>query len=267
MSATRSAPDVRAARSSSTRWPTRTRAPCTTASSSPAPTRTRSAAGAQFADYHMLRLYFENPSPLGTGVVWTPAQWAPSRAALTRSTRSSPTRGSSRAPMNPVGACVPVEQGLRPADQPGGVRCSILDSMINVLGPRPGVGGPPGKRAGHGFGGSRSATRASSTASGTQQGLITAAQFVDLNATIGGARHRPQPDAGAARRRRPRGRQRLPQRPDQRDDNITGVAIVDHAGPDPGAAHDYAHTWWIRDRIDRAQGHTATRSSGSGRRR
>jgi hypothetical protein len=36
--------------------------------------------------------------------------------------------------------------------------------------------------------------------------------------------------------------------------NIGGVAIIDHAGPDPGAAHDYAHTWWVRDRIDRALG-------------
>ena len=36
---------------------------------------------------------------------------------------------------------------------------------------------------------------------------------------------------------------------------MSGVAIIDHAGPDPGIAHDYAHTWWIRDRLDRAQGH------------
>jgi Tannase-like family of unknown function (DUF6351) len=36
--------------------------------------------------------------------------------------------------------------------------------------------------------------------------------------------------------------------------HISGVAIIDHAGPDPGVAHDYAHTWWIRDRLDRAQG-------------
>src|SRR5215211_1289183 len=37
-------------------------------------------------------------------------------------------------------------------------------------------------------------------------------------------------------------------------EHMRGVAIIDHAGPDPGAAHDYAHTWWIRDRLDRAQG-------------
>ena len=40
-------------------------------------------------------------------------------------------------------------------------------------------------------------------------------------------------------------------------EHMSGVAIIDHAGPDPGAAHDYAHTWWIRDRLDRAQGNHA----------
>src|SRR3954467_14544398 len=37
--------------------------------------------------------------------------------------------------------------------------------------------------------------------------------------------------------------------------HMAGVANIAHTGPDPGAAHDYAHTWWIRDRLDRAQGH------------
>ena len=30
--------------------------------------------GAQFADYHLLRRYFEDPSKLGPGVVWPPAR-------------------------------------------------------------------------------------------------------------------------------------------------------------------------------------------------
>lgn len=33
-------------------------------------------AGAQFADYHLMRLYFENPARWGTGVVWSPTQMA-----------------------------------------------------------------------------------------------------------------------------------------------------------------------------------------------
>jgi hypothetical protein len=31
--------------------------------------------------------------------------------------------------------------------------------------------------------------------------------------------------------------------------------MIDAAGPDPGAAHDTVHTWRLRNRLQRAQGH------------
>src|SRR6202008_261324 len=31
---------------------------------------------AEFYDYHMLNLYFDNPRAWGTGIAWAPAQWA-----------------------------------------------------------------------------------------------------------------------------------------------------------------------------------------------
>jgi len=75
--------------------------------------------GAQFADYHLLRLYFENPARWGTGIVWPPVQWDSSRAAPIRSTRSSPTRPLFKSATNPVGSCVPAGQGYDPQANPG----------------------------------------------------------------------------------------------------------------------------------------------------
>jgi hypothetical protein len=86
-------------------------------------------------------------------------------------------------------------------------------------------------------------------------GQITPSQFVDLNAAIGGGDIdlRPTPerlpgDDGAVANAYRTGLI-------NEMTNISNVAIIDHAGPDPAIAHDYAHTWWIRDRLDRAQGH------------
>jgi hypothetical protein len=158
---------------------------------------------------------------------------------------------------NPVGDCVPADQAYNPRSRPAGVRCSILDSMVNVLGPRPrGVWSDMEKRAGRGFAGQPFGN------AGIQYGLqaleghlITPAQFVDLNAAIGGGDIdlNPTPqrlagdDAAIANAYRTGLINEMT--------HISGVAIIDHAGPDPGLAHDYAHTWWIRDRLDRAQGH------------
>jgi hypothetical protein len=89
-----------------------------------------------------------------------------------------------------------------------------------------------------------------------EQGLITADQFIDLNAKIGGLNI----DGGW----RPA---RIPGDPGalhaayrsgliNEANNMGDVAIIDAAGPDPGIAHDYVHTWWMRDRIERALGGT-----------
>jgi len=42
-------------------------------------------------------------------------------------------------------------------------------------------------------------------------------------------------------------------------DNMSQVAMINHGGPDPGIAHDYAHAFWMDDRLQRAQGHTDNR--------
>jgi hypothetical protein len=213
-------------------------------------------AGAQFADYHLLRLYFENPSHWGAGVLWPPVQWGPVEGRPDPVNAIVADEELFKGATNPVGDCVPADQAYDPQSNPGGVRCSILDYMVNVLGPRPpSAWSDMERRAGHGFAGQPFGN------SGIQYGLqaleqhlITPAQFVDLNSAVGGGDIDLNPSAarlagddGAVANAYRSGLINEMQ-------HMRGVAIIDHAGPDPGAAHDYAHTWWIRDRLDRAQG-------------
>jgi len=38
--------------------------------------------------------------------------------------------------------------------------------------------------------------------------------------------------------------------------HVEAVAIINFGGPDPGIAHDYAHAFWVEDRMRRSQGGT-----------
>jgi hypothetical protein len=213
-------------------------------------------AGSQFADYNMLRHYFENPQGWGTGVVWTPSQWAAVEGRPDPVNAIVADEGLFKAAVNPVGDCVSPAKAYNPSSNPGGVRCSILDYMKTLLGPRAkGVWTAQEKKAGRGFAGvpfSNAGIQYGLQA--LQQGLITAEQFVDLNEKIGGldldAQHSAERMAGDNVAVANSYRTGLV----DEADNLDTVAIIDHAGPDPGAAHDYAHTWWVRDRIDKAHG-------------
>jgi hypothetical protein len=213
-------------------------------------------AGAQFADYHLLRLYFENPSHWGTGIFWPPVQWGPVEGRPDPVNAIVADEELFKGATNPVGDCVAAAQAYNPQTNPGGVRCSILDYMINILGPRPpAVWSDMERRAGHGFAGQPFGNDGIQYGLQTlAQHLITPAQFVDLNTAVGGGNIdlNPSPariagDDGAVANAYRSGVINEMQ-------HMRGVAIIDHAGPDPGAAHDYAHTWWIRDRLDRSQG-------------
>jgi hypothetical protein len=216
-------------------------------------------AGAQFADYHLLRAYFENPSKWGSGIVWPPVQWGLVEGRPDPVNAIVADEELFKGATNPVGDCVPPAQAYDPQRNPGGVRCSILDAMINVLGPRPpSAWSDMEKRAGHGFAGQPFGnTGIQYGLQALEQHLITPAQFVDLNASIGGGdidlnptpQRLPGDDGAVANAYRAGLINEM--------DHMSGVAIIDHAGPDPGIAHDYAHTWWIRDRLDRAQGNHA----------
>ncbi|HET8535567.1 MAG TPA: DUF6351 family protein [Solirubrobacteraceae bacterium] len=216
-------------------------------------------AGAQFADYHLLRGYFEDPSRWGSGVLWPPVQWGPVEGRPDPVNAITADEGLFKGATNPVGDCVPADKAYNPQTNPGGVRCSILDYMINILGPRPqSVWSDMERRVGHGFAGQPFGNVGIQYGLSTlQQGLITPQQFADLNANLGGGdvdlnltpTRINGDDTAVANAYRSGLINEM--------EHMRGVAIIDHAGPDPGAAHDYAHTWWIRDRLDRSQGNHA----------
>jgi hypothetical protein len=226
-------------------------------------------AGAQFADYHLLRLYFEHPDRWSDGVVWSPTQMAQVEGHASHVNAVTADEGLFKDAINPENACpgtkdpVPGDPGTRYDSEtnPGGVRCSILDMMLNPLGPRPESDWTDEeKAAGHGFAGVPFANVGVQYGLGAlKQGLITPAQFVDLNVKVGGLDLNADPSS-----------QRIEGDPlaianvyrtglVNEANHLDEVAMINHGGPDPGAAHDYAHAFWTEERLQRDQGHTDNR--------
>lgn len=226
-------------------------------------------AGAQFADYHLLRLYFEDPTRWAPGVVWSPTQWAAVEGHVSHVNAVVADEGLFKEALNPEAECpgtlAPVAGDVSTRydseTNPGGVRCSVLDLLANQLGRRPAsVWGPQEKEVGHGFGGIPFANTGVVYGLGAlRDGVITPAQLVDLNVKIGGLDVDSQPVAD-----------RIAGDPASianayrtglvnEATNLSQVAIINHGGPDPGIAHDYAHAFWTEDRLQRAQGHTDNR--------
>ncbi len=226
-------------------------------------------AGAQFADYHLLRMYFEDPSRWGDGVVWSPTQMAQVEGHLTHMNAVVADEGLFKAALNPENACsgtadtVPGDPSTRydSDTNPAGVRCSVLDIMVNLLGRRPQSDwSTQEQQAGFGFAGIPFAnTGVQYGLDALKQGLITPAQFVDLNAKVGGldinADFVEQRIVGDEASIANAYRTGLVNEANHLDE----VAIINHGGPDPGIAHDYAHAFWTEERLQRDQGHTDNR--------
>lgn len=226
-------------------------------------------AGAQFADYHLMRLYFEDPSRWAPGVVWSPTQMADVEGHISIINSVAADEGLFKEALNPESECsgtkppVAGDRSTRYDSEinPGGVRCSVLDIMINAIGPRPeSVWSPQEKAADRGFGGIPFAN------TGIQYGLealkagrITTAQFIDLNTKVGGLdvdsqliEDRTAGDLASVRRAYRTGLV-------NEATNLDQVAMLNFGGPDPGIAHDYAHAFWTEERLLRDQGHTDNR--------
>ncbi len=226
-------------------------------------------AGAQFADYHLMRLYFEDPTRWAPGVVWTPMQMAAVEGHLSHVNAVVADEGLFKAALDPENACsgtvdpVAGDESTRYDSEtnPGGVRCSVLDIMGNLLGPRPASAWSEQEQAvGHGFAGVPFAnTGVQFGLAQVRSGLITPAQFVDLNTRLGGLDVDSQPTeqriegdpASIARGYRTGLINEMT--------NLDEVAIINHGGPDPGIAHDYAHAFWTEERLLADQGHTDNR--------
>lgn len=226
-------------------------------------------AGAQFADYHLLRLYFEDPSRWGPGVAWLPTQMAQVEGHLSHLNAVVADEGLFKAALNPEQDCSGTTDPVAgdpttrydSETNPGGVRCSVLDLLVNQLGPRPeSVWSAQEKAAGRGFGGIPfSNTGVLYGLSALESGAITPAQFVDLNAEVGGldvdSGLVPERIAGDPASIARAYRTGLINEADHLDE----VAMINHGGPDPGIAHDYAHAFWTQERLQADQGHTDNR--------
>jgi hypothetical protein len=215
--------------------------------------------GQQLVDYHLVRSYVESPSKWGTGVVWTPAQIAaieghPNHVnSVVFDTVYWTSLGE------PADGCpgVPAEQNYNAQSNPGGVRCTLADYMINVMGPRPQASWIDAeKKVGHGFAGLPLDNVGVQYGLGAlEKGQITPEQFVDLNAKIGGGNIDIVPTAERLRADEPALRNAYLSGAVNSANNLDRVAIIDLRGPDPGAFHDVYRSWATRARLERDQGH------------
>lgn len=215
--------------------------------------------GAQAYDYHMLRRYFEQPDRWGPGIVWLPTQWSAVEGHILPVNAIVMDEGLFKRAVDPKAGCGHVNEdiGYHPETNPTGVRCSIFDLLINIFGPR-----QPEKWSkneillGQGFGGYPIDGQGIQYGlEALRSGLITPAMFVDLNVKIGGLdanadfmESRLTADEPALANMYRSGWLNSAS-------NMSGVAIIDHGGPDPGIAHDAQWAWAMRERLMREQGH------------
>lgn len=211
----------------------------------------------QFADVHLLRLYFESPASVQAGLL--PAQWAPIEGHITPINAIAADEAFFKSVTNPANPdCVGVsaEQLYNAETNPGGVRCGVLDYMINVFGPRPrevwsaneqllgrGFGGIPLDNVGVQYG-----------LQALRQGFISPDQFIDVNAKIGGLNVDILPTPERVRADQPALANAYRSGAINEYTHLDKVAIIDGRGPDPGIAHDSQHTFSGRARLDREHG-------------
>jgi hypothetical protein len=215
--------------------------------------------GQQLSAYNLLRRYLENPGAWAPGVIWDPlsiggVEGHPNHVnsivfdSVYWTDLGVPDDGC---------AGVPAEQNYNAQTNPGGVRCTLADYMINVFGPRPeSLWGPVEKKLGRGFAGLPLGDEGVQFGlEALRKGQITPAQFVDLNAKVGGVdvdiNHTPERLAA----NQPALRRAYLSGAINSTNNMKGLAIIDLRGPDPGAFHDAYRSWAIRARLEREEGH------------
>jgi hypothetical protein len=213
----------------------------------------------EISDYHLTRGYFENPSGWGSGIAWAPNQIA--------AVEGHPNYGNAiifdttywTALADPTSNCagVAAQEKYNPQTNPGGVRCTLADYMLNVFGPRPeALWGAVERQLGHGFAGlAVDNVGVQYGLAGLLEGTITPAQFVDLNTKVGGADIDLKPTRERFAANEPALQRSYLSGAINEANNLKNVAIIDLRGPDPGAFHDAYRTWSIRARLEHAEGH------------
>ncbi len=213
----------------------------------------------QFADYHILLRFFADSSRHGGQQFPVPVQneiYGHPNGAVNAELANSALFAEA---VDPASACKGVSEAER-FDQdtnPGGVRCDVLTFMENMVGARqPDRWSAIEQQLGRGFAGFPLGNEGVQYGlKALQDGLLTPQQFLELNTRIGAV------DTNlniTAERLRPD----FPALPNAYRTgilntivNMDTVPIINMTGPDPGAAHDSVHGYWVRWRFDREFGH------------
>jgi hypothetical protein len=142
-------------------------------------------------DYHLLRHYLEQSDRWAPGVVWTPEDIADVEGHPNHVNSVILDNNYWTSLGDPTNPCSGVsdQQRYDPQTNPDGVRCTLADYMVNVLGRRPEpLWGAQEQQVGHGFAGlPLDNVGVQYGLEALQRGDITPAQFVDLNDKVGGA--------------------------------------------------------------------------------
>jgi hypothetical protein len=202
----------------------------------------------QYEEYYFGLKYLQDPTRWDIGVVYDPVAVS---AFFDHPNVTNPLTFTTAIPNSgePSRDCpgVPGDQVYDENTNPGGVRCTLQDYMVNAFG-RDSRGWA--RRAWDGVG-------VQYGLKGLRQGLISPAQFVDFNTHVGGAdldlnltAERTAADPIALRRLYRTGAINSA-------NHLDKVAIIDLRGPDPGAFHDVFRTYALRERLLRNFGTAA----------
>jgi hypothetical protein len=202
----------------------------------------------QYEEYFFGLQFLQHPERWGPGVVYDPLAIS---AFFDHPNISNPITFTTVIPNSgdPSRSCpgVPASQVYDAQTNPGGVRCTLQDYMVNAFG-----------RDEHGF-----ARRGFDNVGiqygleGLREGRISPAQFADFNASVGGGDLdlNPTPERTAAD---PVALKRLYRTGAINEaNNLNKVAIIDLRGPDPGFFHDVYRTYALRERLLRNFGTAA----------
>lgn len=211
----------------------------------------------QYIDYVGLRAYLESPANAPEHKI-LPAQWP---AIYGHANSANQITFTSVIPNSgdPSRTCpgVPAAQ-VYSASNPKGVRCSLQDYMRNVFGlDAEGKARRPLSNVGVQYGLSGLNSSLGANVGDPTRPPLTAQQFVDLNAGVGGydlgfehTAARTHADPIAQDRVYRSGAVNTTAHLDQ-------VAIIDLGGPEPGAFHDVYRKYALRDRLIREHGTAA----------
>ncbi|MEW6166717.1 MAG: DUF6351 family protein [Pseudomonadota bacterium] len=218
----------------------------------------------QFADYHLLLDYFGDRSQWGDGVRWNSTEQAAVMGRILSTINATVSESAQFHVAVPTDPCAGIEDPVPgdadtrydPNSNPGGVRCDIQDAAINVFGPRPPeLWTPMEIAAGHGFAGFPvDNIGVQYGLSVLQQGRITPAQFLDLNAKIGGLDVDTNSTVARTAAAEPALTNAYRSGMINGANNLDRTAIIDCRGPDPGLFHDAYRAFAIRARLDREHG-------------